>query len=64
MVPGDRQSGGWFHGKVEQGRGGKEPVTACKRGRQDEGREGEGTGGGEGRAAVLIPLSMKAENNG
>ena len=43
VVPGDRRSGGWFHGEVAQGRGGTELVTACKRGRQ-EGREEKGNG--------------------
>ena len=69
MIPGDRQSDGWFHGEVAQGRGGKEPVTARKRGRQEEGKRARrrkecgGGGGGAGEPAILIPLSMKADKN-
>ena len=61
MIPGDRQSDGWFHGEVAQGRGGKELVTTCKR-RHHEGREEEGRGGRAG-ADVLTTLSMNAEND-
>ena len=70
VVPRDRQGGEWFHGEVAQGGGGKELVTAFKRGRQGGG-EGQGQGGGgRGRAdgggggiRANTGIVFKEENN-
>ena len=57
VVTGSRQSCGWFHGEMAQGRDGKRLVPAYKRGRQEKEREGQRRAGGG--AALLMPLSMK-----